>query len=230
METNNNSKVLGGVTVVTTAKSSRFKRICVFCGSSSGNNPVYRHAAVQLGDQLVERKIDLVYGGGSIGLMGLVSKAVFDGGCHVLGVIPKVLMSIEIIGESVGEVKPVSNMHQRKAEMARQADAFIALPGGYGTLEELLEVITWAQLGIHQKPVGLLNVDGYYNSLLSFIDKAVDEGFVTPEARRIIVSAQTAHELLSKLEEYGQENETDVKSSWEMEQQLGYTIKSEIAR
>ncbi|MFS8020102.1 putative LOG family protein [Helianthus anomalus] len=149
---------------------------------------------------MVERKIDLVYGGGSIGLMGLVSKAVFDGGCHVIGVIPKVLMPKEIIGDTFGEVKPVLNMHQRKAEMARQADAFIALPGGYGTLEELLEVITWAQLGIHKKPVGLLNVNGYYNSLLSFIDKAVDEGFVTPDARRIIVSAPTAFELLSKLE------------------------------
>ncbi|KAL7611916.1 cytokinin riboside 5'-monophosphate phosphoribohydrolase LOG7 [Lactuca sativa] len=221
----------GGGTMVATTKPSRFNRICVFCGSSSGKNPIYRHAAIQLGNQLVERRIDLVYGGGSIGLMGLVSKAVFDGGCHVIGVIPKVLMPKEIIGETIGEVKPVLNMHQRKAEMARQADAFIALPGGYGTLEELLEVITWAQLGIHQKPVGLLNVDGYYNSLLSFIDKAVDEGFVTPTARGIIVSAQTAHELLSKLEEYDPEqNVTDVKLSWEMEQQLGYTAKSEIAR
>ncbi|XP_024988559.1 probable cytokinin riboside 5'-monophosphate phosphoribohydrolase LOGL10 isoform X2 [Cynara cardunculus var. scolymus] len=227
METNKQPKQ-GGATVVTTAKPSRFHRICVFCGSSSGKNPSYRLAAVQLGNQLVDRNIDLVYGGGSIGLMGLVSKAVFDGGRHVLGVIPKMLMSKEIIGETVGEVKVVSNMHQRKAEMARQADAFIALPGiismirlivrkknkkansrclivenyagGYGTLEELLEVITWAQLGIHQKPVGLLNVDGYYSSLLSFIDKAVDEGFITPTARHIIVSAQTAHELMSKLE------------------------------
>ncbi|CAH1424064.1 unnamed protein product [Lactuca virosa] len=221
----------GGGTMVATTKPSRFNRICVFCGSSSGKNPIYHHAAIQLGNQLVERRIDLVYGGGSIGLMGLVSKAVFDGGCHVIGVIPKVLMPKEIIGETIGEVKPVLNMHQRKAEMARQADAFIALPGGYGTLEELLEVITWAQLGIHQKPVGLLNVDGYYNSLLSFIDKAVDEGFVTPAARRIIVSAQTAHELLSKLEEYDPEqNVMEVKLSWEMEQQLGYTAKSEIAR
>ncbi|KAJ0781592.1 putative LOG family protein [Helianthus annuus] len=199
MESNKQHKQ-GGATAVTIAKLSRFNRICVFCGSSSGKNPVYHQAAIQLGDQLVERKIDLVYGGGSIGLMGLVSKAVFDGGCHVIGVIPKVLMPKEIIGDTFGEVKPVLNMHQRKAEMARQADAFIALPGGYGTLEELLEVITWAQLGIHKKPVGLLNVNGYYNSLLSFIDKAVDEGFVTPDARRIIVSAPTAYELLSKLE------------------------------
>ncbi|KAL8240084.1 hypothetical protein R6Q59_013439 [Mikania micrantha] len=249
--------IQGGATAVTASKPSRFSRICVFCGSSSGKNPVYRQAAVQLGNQLVERKIDLVYGGGSIGLMGLVSKAVFDGGCHVIGVIPKVLMSKEIIGDNIGEVRPVLDMHERKAEMARQADAFIALPGGYGTLEELLEVITWAQLGIHKKPVkvaftcffienhvvlsvcytsfyklqiGLLNVEGYYNSLLSFIDKAVDEGFVTPNARRIIVSAQTAHELLSKLEVYELENGTGVKSSWEMEQQLGYSAKCEIAR
>ncbi|KAI7756291.1 hypothetical protein M8C21_032836 [Ambrosia artemisiifolia] len=212
----------GEATAMITSKTSRFKRICVFCGSSSGKNPIYHLAAVELGNQLVEKKIDLVYGGGSIGLMGLVSKAVYDGGCHVLGVIPKVLMPKEIIGETSGDVKLVLNMHQRKAEMARQADAFIALPGGYGTLEELLEVITWAQLGIHQKPVGLLNVDGYYNSLLSFIDNAVDEGFITADARRIVVAAQTARELMYKLEEFEPENWSGVKSSWETEQQLGY--------
>ncbi|CAN6463579.1 unnamed protein product [Victoria cruziana] len=132
---------------------SKFRRICVFCGSSPGKKASYQIAATQLGKELVERCIDLVYGGGSIGLMGLVSQAVYDGGRHVLGVIPKTLMPREITGVTVGEVRPVSNMHQRKAEMARQADAFIALPGGYGTLEELLEVITWAQLGIHDKPV-----------------------------------------------------------------------------
>ncbi|KAF9686737.1 hypothetical protein SADUNF_Sadunf02G0020500 [Salix dunnii] len=210
---------------------SRFRRVCVFCGSSPGKNPNYQHAAIHLAKQLVERNIDLVYGGGSIGLMGLVSQAVYDGGRHVLGVIPRTLMPREITGETVGEVRAVSGMHQRKAEMARQADAFIALPGGYGTLEELLEVITWAQLGIHDKPVGLLNVDGYYNSLLSFIDKAVDEGFVTPAARHIIVSAHTAHELMCKLEDYEAEHSgVAPKLSWEMEQQLGYTIKSDISR
>ncbi|KAL6316469.1 hypothetical protein AAG906_018172 [Vitis piasezkii] len=210
---------------------SRFKRVCVFCGSSRGKNPSYQLAAIQLANQLVERKIDLVYGGGSIGLMGLVSQAVYDGGRHVLGVIPKTLMPREITGETVGEVRAVSGMHQRKAEMARQADAFIALPGGYGTLEELLEVITWAQLGIHDKPVGLLNVDGYYNSLLSFIDKAVDEGFITAAARQIIVSAPTAQELLCKLEEYVPKHSgVAPKLSWEMEQQLGYATKSDIAR
>ncbi|XP_044474424.1 cytokinin riboside 5'-monophosphate phosphoribohydrolase LOG1-like isoform X2 [Mangifera indica] len=213
---------------------SRFKRACVFCGSSPGKSPSYQIAATQLGKQLVERNIDLVYGGGSIGLMGLVSQAVFDGGRHVLGVIPRTLMPREITGETVGEVRAVSGMHQRKAEMARQADAFIALPGGYGTLEELLEVITWAQLGIHDKPVGLLNVDGYYNSLLSFIDKAVDEGFIAPAARHIIVSAPTAYELMCKLEvwqEYVPKHSgVASKLSWEMEQQLGHTTKSDIAR
>ncbi|XP_028551301.1 cytokinin riboside 5'-monophosphate phosphoribohydrolase LOG1 isoform X2 [Dendrobium catenatum] len=179
---------------------SRFKRICVFCGSSSGKKASYQLAAIQLGHELVERNIDLVYGGGSVGLMGVVSQAVFNGGRHVIGVIPRTLMPREITGETVGEVRAVSGMHQRKAEMGRQADAFIALPGGYGTLEELLEVITWAQLGIHDKPVGLLNVEGYYNSLLNFVDKAVDEGFIDPAARHIIISAQTTHELLSKLE------------------------------
>lgn len=210
---------------------SRFKRICVFCGSSPGKNPSYQLAALQLANQLVERNIDLVYGGGSVGLMGLVSQAVYDGGRHVLGVIPKTLMPREITGEKIGEVMPVADMHQRKAEMARQADAFIALPGGYGTLEELLEVITWAQLGIHDKPVGLLNVDGFYNSLLCFIDKAVDEGFISPSARHIIVSAQTAIELISKLEEYVPEhNGVASKVNWEAEQQLGYTTKLDISR
>ncbi|GAY63260.1 hypothetical protein CUMW_224160 [Citrus unshiu] len=131
---------------------SKFKRICVFCGSSQGKKSSYQDAAIELGKELVSRNIDLVYGGGSIGLMGLVSQAVHDGGRHVIGVIPKTLMPRELTGETVGEVKAVADMHQRKAEMAKHSDAFIALPGGYGTLEELLEVITWAQLGIHDKP------------------------------------------------------------------------------
>ncbi|XP_022766984.1 cytokinin riboside 5'-monophosphate phosphoribohydrolase LOG7 isoform X1 [Durio zibethinus] len=209
---------------------SRFERICVFCGSSSGKKASYQEAAVELGKELVERRIDLVYGGGSVGLMGLVSQAVHDGGRHVLGVIPRTLMPREITGETVGEVRAVSDMHQRKAEMARQADAFIALPGGYGTLEELLEVITWAQLGIHRKPVGLLNVDGYYNSLLSFIDKAVDEGFISPTARRIIVSAPTAKQLVRQLEEYVPEyDEITSKLVWDEVDRLSYVPDSGVA-
>ncbi|XP_062167333.1 cytokinin riboside 5'-monophosphate phosphoribohydrolase LOG7 isoform X1 [Alnus glutinosa] len=239
---------------------SRFKRICVFCGSSSGKKASYQEAAVELGKELVtlkvsfhclfhdsliydmgsslitrifrsrvERRIDLVYGGGSVGLMGLVSQAVHDGGRHVLGIIPRSLMPREITGVTVGEVRAVSDMHQRKAEMARQADAFIALPGGYGTLEELLEVITWAQLGIHQKPVGLLNVDGFYNSLLSFIDKAVDEGFISPIARRIIVSAPTAKQLVRQLEEYVPEyDEITSKLVWEEVDRLNYVPESGV--
>ncbi|XVF76121.1 hypothetical protein PTKIN_Ptkin13bG0240400 [Pterospermum kingtungense] len=209
---------------------SRFRRICVFCGSSSGKKALYQEAAVELGKELVERRIDLVYGGGSVGLMGLVSQAVHDGGRHVLGVIPRTLMPIEITGATVGEVRAVSDMHQRKAEMARQADAFIALPGGYGTLEELLEVITWAQLGIHRKPVGLLNVDGYYNALLSFIDKAVDEGFISPTARRIIVSAPTAKQLVRQLEDYVPEyDEITSKLVWDEVDILSYVPESGVA-
>ncbi|GAY57523.1 hypothetical protein CUMW_180110 [Citrus unshiu] len=178
----------------------KFKRVCVFCGSNSGNRKIFSDAALDLATQLVERKINLVYGGGSVGLMGLVSQTIFDGGCHVLGVIPKALVPIEISGQTVGDVLIVSDMHERKAEMARRADAFIALPGGYGTMEELLEMITWSQLGIHDKPVGVLNVDGYYDSLLRFFDKGVEEGFIKSSARNIVISAKNARDLLQGME------------------------------
>ncbi|XP_078440149.1 cytokinin riboside 5'-monophosphate phosphoribohydrolase LOG3-like [Wolffia australiana] len=182
------------------ADQSRFRSICVFCGSSPGRKKSFQDAAVELGMELVQRKIDLVYGGGSIGLMGLISHTVHHWGGKVLGIIPRTLMRKELTGETVGEVTIVENMHQRKAEMCCRSDAFIALPGGYGTLEELLEVISWAQLGIHNKPVGLLNVDGYYNSLLVLIDSAVNEGFITPTHRRLFVYSSTAKELVQKLE------------------------------
>ncbi|WOK99162.1 hypothetical protein Cni_G07874 [Canna indica] len=190
-------------------KRSRFRRICVFCGSQCGKKASYQEAAIELGKELVKSGIDLVYGGGSIGLMGLVSHAVHDGGRHVLGSMYELIYS-QLTGGTVGEVRAVSDMHERKAEMARQADAFIALPGGYGTLEELLEVITWAQLGIHKKPVGLLNVDGFYNSLLSFIDMAVEEGFISQAARHIIISAPSAKELMRKFEEFIPEYESQL--------------------
>ncbi|KAJ8643391.1 hypothetical protein MRB53_005167 [Persea americana] len=204
---------------------NKFKRICVFCGSSSGNRTVFSDAALDLGHELVKRKIDLVYGGGSVGLMGLISKTVHDGGCHVLGVIPRALMPLEISGETVGELKSVSDMHGRKAEMARQADAFIALPGGYGTMEEMLEMITWSQLGIHSKPVGLLNVDGYYNSLLALFDNGVAEGFIKPADRHIVLSATTAEELIVKMEQYVPLHEQVAPlTSWESGQR-GYSTQ-----
>ncbi|RDX91647.1 Cytokinin riboside 5'-monophosphate phosphoribohydrolase LOG1, partial [Mucuna pruriens] len=180
----------------------RFKRICVFCGSRAGYKTAFSDAALELGKLMVERRIDLVYGGGSLGLMGLISQTVLNGGCHVLGVIPEALLPREISGETFGEVKTVADMHERKSIMFEHADAFIALPGGYGTMEELLEVIAWSQLGIHDKPVGLFNVDGYFNSLLSLFDKGVEEGFIEKSARHIVVIADTAVELIKKMEEY----------------------------
>nr|POE97635.1 cytokinin riboside 5'-monophosphate phosphoribohydrolase log5 [Quercus suber] len=191
---------------------SRFKRVCVFCGSRTGKRTCYSDAALELGQELVSRRLDLVYGGGSVGLMGLVSK--------------------QITGETVGEVRIVADMHQRKAEMARYSDCFIALPGGYGTLEELLEVVTWSQLGIHDKPVGLLNVDGYYNSLLSFINTAVEDGFIKPSQHNIIVSAPNAKELIQKLEEYEPVHDGVVaKAKWEAEQtEFKASLQTDIAR
>lgn len=209
----------------------RFERICVFCGSRAGYKPAFSDAALELGQLLVERKIDLVYGGGSVGLMGLISRTVFHGGCHVLGVIPKALLPHEISGETIGEVITVTDMHQRKAEMAKHADAFIALPGGYGTMEELLEMISWSQLGIHDKPVGLLNVDGYYNSLLALFDKGVEEGFIEDSARRIVVIADTAAELIKKIEEYEPVHDKVARSqSWEVVRRSESTPSGEPLR
>ncbi|PIN11829.1 hypothetical protein CDL12_15554 [Handroanthus impetiginosus] len=179
-----------------------FKKVCVFCGSNLGYRKIFSDAALDLGRELVTRKMDLIYGGGSIGLMGLVSQTVYDGGCNVLGVIPTALVPIEISGHAVGDVLVVSDMHERKAEMARRADAFIALPGGYGTMEELLEIITWSQLGIHNKPVGILNIDGYYDCLLGIFDKGVEEGFIKQSARNIVISAKTPEDLIKKMENY----------------------------
>ncbi|GAB2210718.1 hypothetical protein Droror1_Dr00016001 [Drosera rotundifolia] len=207
-------------------KTRKFKSVCVFCGSKSGYKPIFGEAALDLGKALVERKIDLIYGGGSVGLMGLVSKTVFYGGCRVLGVIPRALVPHEISGEAVGDVKVVPDMHQRKAEMEKHADAFIALPGGYGTMEELLEMITWSQLGIHKKPIGLLNVGGYFNSLFALFDKGVEEGFIEDTARHIVIAADSAEELIMKMEEYApKHNGVATKQSWESDQLLASTRK-----
>ncbi|KAF5736440.1 hypothetical protein HS088_TW14G00582 [Tripterygium wilfordii] len=218
-------------TTTTTTKSdekkTKFQRICVFCGSRAGYKSSFADAAFELGKQLVEKKIGLVYGGGSVGLMGLISQTVFNGGCHVLGVIPEALKPHEISGDTIGEVITVTDMHQRKAEMSKHADAFIALPGGYGTMEELLEIIAWSQLGIHDKPVGLLNVDGYYNSLLALFDKGVEEGFIEASARHIVVIANTPQLLLTKMEEYAPvHDKVAPKQSWEVDQLLNSATTS----
>ncbi|KAH7300080.1 hypothetical protein KP509_24G044100 [Ceratopteris richardii] len=154
--------------------------------------------------------------------MGLISKTVFEGGCRVIGVIPRALTSHQMADKAIGEMMVVADMHERKAEMARQADAFIALPGGFGTMEEVLEMITWAQLGIHDKPVGLLNVDGYYDPLLKLFDKSVEEGFMKTGARQIVLAASTPKELLTKMQDYVPvHDKVASRQSWEI-QQLGF--------
>mmetsp|Transcript_13868 Transcript_13868/g.23440 ORF Transcript_13868/g.23440 Transcript_13868/m.23440 type:complete len:211 (-) Transcript_13868:503-1135(-) len=179
-----------------------FKNVTVFCGANKGTQEKYMDAAVDLANEMVNRDIGLVYGGGSVGLMGTISTTVHKHGGKVFGVIPKELQPKEISGESVGEVRVVDGMHERKAVMAELGDAFIAMPGGFGTLEELMEIITWQQLGYHRKPVGLLNVDGFYDSLLAFFDQLVAEGFVRPEARGIVLTSADPSQLLDLLQAY----------------------------
>jgi uncharacterized protein (TIGR00730 family) len=175
------------------------KRICVFCGSSVGSRPEYSEAAITLGGLLARRDIGLVYGGGNVGLMGVIANAVLDAGGQVIGVIPHSLAQREIEHRGLTELHVVDSMHTRKAMMANLADAFIAMPGGVGTFEELFEAITWAQLGLHRKPCGLLNVAGFYTPLAAFIDQAVSEGFIKPVHRASIVVDDNAERLLDTL-------------------------------
>ena len=175
------------------------QRLCVFCGSSAGTDLRYREAAESLGRLLVARHVGLVFGGGSIGLMGIVADAVLADGGEVVGVIPHALAARELAHRGVADMRVVPSMHARKALMAELSDGFIALPGGLGTFEELFEVATWGQLGIHRKPVGVLNVAGYYDPLITLLDHAVSEGFVTAENRHLIVVAESSDTLLDRL-------------------------------
>lgn len=175
------------------------KRICVFCGSAKGSRPEYEKAAVRLGHLMAERGLGLVYGGGSIGLMRVVADAVMARGGEVIGVIPDSLMRREVGHRGVTELRVVDTMHQRKALMADLSDAFIALPGGYGTLEEFCEVVTWSQLGIQQKPCGLLNVEKFWDGLLEFLDHIVQEDFVRPENRGLVLVATSEADMLDQL-------------------------------
>jgi uncharacterized protein (TIGR00730 family) len=175
------------------------KRVCVFAGSSSGSRTEYHAAASDLGRELASRGIGLVYGGARVGLMGAVADAVLAGGGEVIGVIPNALVEKEVAHTSLTELRVVTSMHQRKALMADLSDAFIALPGGWGTLDEMFEILTWAQLGLHRKPCGLLNVLGYFDRLLSFLDHTVEQGFVRREYSSLLAVSDTPPQLLDSL-------------------------------
>jgi len=176
--------------------------ICVFAGSSPGNDPTLLESASALGRALVARGYGLVYGGASIGLMGRVADTVLAAGGQVIGVMPDFLAAHEIAHRGLTELKITTSMHERKDAMASRSDGFIALPGGFGTLEEFFEAITWAQLGLHTKPCGLLNVNGYYDSLLRFLDTAVENKLLRPEHRDMVLVAPTADALLDRMQAY----------------------------
>ncbi|XVE50481.1 hypothetical protein DITRI_Ditri01bG0165700 [Diplodiscus trichospermus] len=182
--------------------AGQIKSICVFCGSNPGNNAKFVEAANNLGKVLAKRKIHLVYGGGSLGLMGCVSTTAHVGGSQVLGIIPKALAEGNFVGKIVGEELQVPTMQDRIWKMLDNSDVFIALPGGIGTLEEIFQIASWAQLNIHHKPIGMLNVDGFFNKLLSFLDQAGEENFIPHSARQIFISASTAEEMIDKLEDF----------------------------
>jgi uncharacterized protein (TIGR00730 family) len=178
------------------------KAICVYCGSNTGTGERYVEAAKALGALLAERGIGLVYGGAGKGLMGVLADAVLAAGGKAQGVIPKALMAKEIAHPSLDELHVVNSMHERKAMMAELSDGFIAMPGGFGTLEEIVEMLTWAQLGIHQKPCALLNIDGYFDGLLAFFEHAETQGFVRPAHRRMLLVEADAARLIERCRDY----------------------------
>lgn len=188
------------------------QRICVFCGSSPGARPEYSAAAQALGQALVTQGIELVYGGASVGLMGIVARTVLAGGGRVTGVIPRLLAEKEVALTSLDDLRIVDSMHERKALMAELSDGFIALPGGIGTIEEFVEVLTWAQLGIHNKPCGLLNSVGYYDRLLGFFDHMLEEGFIRPACRSTILVEHEPARMLAAMAQYRSPNED--KAAW----------------
>lgn len=188
------------------------KRICVYCGSSPGSRPIFRAAAKRLGEELARRGIGLVYGGASVGVMGAVADAVVDAGGEAIGVIPESLVSLEVAHSGLTELRVVDSMHTRKAMMADLSDAFIALPGGLGTLEELFEMLTWSQLRIHQKPVGLLNVEGFYDALLAFLDETVEAGFVRPPHRANLLVGSEPADVMTSLENWAP---PEIEKWWE---------------
>jgi uncharacterized protein (TIGR00730 family) len=179
--------------------TSPIQRLCVYCGSSMGSLPAYRSAATALGGLLAGHGIELVYGGGHVGLMGAVADGTLAAGGRVIGVIPRALMDRELGHAGIQDLRIVADMHERKTLMADLADAFIALPGGWGTIEELSEMLTWLQLGIHAKPIGLLNVDGYYDPLIAFAERMIDHRFVRAEHRALMMVDADPQALLARL-------------------------------
>jgi uncharacterized protein (TIGR00730 family) len=175
------------------------RRVCVFCGSSTGVRREYRDAAERLAGELASRGIGLVFGGGKVGLMGVIADAVLARGGEVIGVIPEALMLREVAHERLHDRRVVQSMHERKALMADLSDAFIAMPGGFGTFEEFCEVVTWTQLGLHRKHCGLLNVCDFYDPLLALFDRAVDEGFLKPQNRAIVIASDDPVDLLDRI-------------------------------
>jgi len=177
-------------------------RICVFCGSSPGRSPAYTEAAVKLGQTLVARGLGLVYGGASVGLMGKLADTVLEAGGEVIGVIPDSLLRYEVTHEGLPDLRVVGSMAERKTLMAELSDGFISLPGGTGTLDEMFEMLTWSQLGDHDKPSGLLDVEGFYSHLIAFLDHAVEERFLRSEHRAMLIVETSANALLDRFESY----------------------------
>lgn len=190
--------------------TSKIERICVYCASSSGSNQRVTDATRAMGALLAAEGIELVYGGGAVGLMGLVADTVMEAGGRVTGIIPTALFPLEVAHTGVTRLIEVGSMHDRKAEMIRLSDAFIALPGGFGTLEELTEVLTWAQLGIHRKPVGLLNVDGFFDGLLAFFDRCVDDQVLKEKNLGLLLRHEEPHALLEAMRSY----EPAIETKW----------------
>jgi uncharacterized protein (TIGR00730 family) len=186
------------------------KRICVFCGSSPGARPCYEEAAKSLARYLAANKITAVYGGGNVGLMGTLADTTLEAGGEIIGVIPEALLNREVSHTRIPDLRVVGSMHERKAMMAELADAFIAMPGGFGTFEDFCEVLTWTQLGLHRKPCGLLNVEGYYDPLLALFDHALAEHFLKPAHRQMVISESSPELLVDRLLEY----ELPVVSKW----------------
>jgi hypothetical protein len=178
------------------------RRVCVFCGSSPGDGPDYLAAAEALGNELAARDLGLVYGGAGVGLMGRIADTVLAGGGEVVGVMPSALVDREVAHPWISELRVVDTMHERKALMADLADAFIALPGGLGTVEELLEALTWAQLGMHSKPCAVLNVEGYFDLLMAFLDLAADRKFINQHHRSLLLESDDPGQLLDLLEAF----------------------------